>query len=365
MNKKQNKRNLKTATIMLAAITTVVWLVLLIIKFFVGGMELGVLFDEILSNLLGILPPIILFNFIYEYLTKDYMADEISEEITQTLMSNPRALEAFDRDIKREFVKSTISSLVGEEKTDAVYGAIEPYLVYSHNIRSYFDYTIEVRNYTPEVEKSSVWSHFFDASLYYKVKEKFSCQKILTGYAAVSNTFKIGFFSTLSRLDSELKGQSFIFRENLCISDEDLAELSSMSKEDKIRYATDAMRVSAYFNDVKSEIVDCVIDENGIIIELKTYSTIDTQKEIKLDIVFYMPQLKKDCEFLVSITDPTYEPRINLIYDENSMNVRIYPFLNEEANLMERATQMPGEVSICPKGWIYPVKGVVFIVDEI
>ena len=39
--------------------------------------------------------------------------------------------------------------------------------------------------------------------------------------------------------------------------------------------------------------------------------------------------------------------------------------MNEEADLLTKATQMPGEVSICPKGWIYPVKGVVFIVDQI
>lgn len=365
MKKKELRKNLKTATIMLASVTTVVWLILGIVKFLLGEMDVRELFDDILSNILGILPPIIIFNFAYEYITKDYMADEISEEITQTLMSNPRALDAFDKDIKREFVKSTISSLVGAEKIDAVYGAIEPYLIYQHNIRSSFEYTVELRNYNPETERNKTRYSFFDPNSYYKIKEKFSCHKLLTGYAPKTSVFKIGFFSNLTQLDNELKNQSFLFRENLCISEEDLAELSSMTPDEKKEYVIDSMKLNVYLNKIKADIVDCTIDGHGIIIDLKTATFIDSQQEIEMDIVFYMPQLKKNCEFLVSITEPTFEPKINLIYDENTMNVRTYPFLNEESDLLERATQMPGEVSICPRGWIYPVKGVVFIIDQI
>ncbi len=364
MKKRKIRKNLKTATIMLASVTTAVWLVLIIVKYFISGMEPVELFDDIVSNILGILPPIIIFNFAYEYVTKDYMADEISEEITQTLMSNPSALDAFDKDIKREFVKSTISSLVGAEKIDAVYGAIEPYLIYQHNIRSLFEYTIEIRNFKPEQEKDSSWD-MFEAPSYYKVKEKFSCRKLLTGYAPKTNVFKIGFFSNLSRLDNELKNQNFIFRENLCVSEQALERLSSKTDSEKLDYAVNSMKLNVFLNNIKAEVTHCSIDENGIIIDLKTAEFINSNDEIKLDIGFYMPQLKKNCEFLVSITEPTFEPKINLIYDENTMNVRTYPFLNEEADLLERASQMPGEVSIAPTGWIYPIKGVVFIVDEL
>lgn len=364
MKKTEIRRNMKTATIMLAAITTAVWLALIIVKFFVGGMQLRELFDEILSNILGILPPIILFNFAYEYITKDYMADEISEEITQTLMSNPRALEAFDKDIKREFVKSTIASLVGPDKIDAVYGAIEPYLIYQHNVRSSFDYSIEIRHFQPEAEKDPIWRSFFDAGLYYKVKEKFSCQKILTGFAAKSNEFRLGFFSNLSQLDSELKNQNYLFRENLTIRAEELQALAAMTDEEKCRFVVETMRLNVYLNQIRAELVSCTVDENGIIAELKTASFIDSQNDIEMEIGFYMPQLKKPCEFLVSITEPTLAPKIHLLYDENTMEVRTYPFLDEEADLLEKASQMPGEVYICPKGWIYPIKGVVFIVDE-
>jgi len=365
--KKRNKirKNLKTATLMLAAITTVVWLVLVIIKFVVSDMNLGELFDNILSDILGILPPIILFNFAYEYITKDFMAEEISEEITKTLMSNPSALEAFDKDVKRAFVKSTISSLVGPDKIEAVYGSIEPYLIYQHNIRSSFKYLIEIRNYKPETEKSKAWHTFFDASKYYKIKERFESKKILTGYAPQTKNFKIGFFSNLNELDNELKNQTYIFRENLSISVEDLDELSGMSDSEKIDYLNNSMNLQVFINESKAQIVNCTIDKNGIIAELKTDDYINSTMEVDLNVCFYMPQLKKNCEFLVSITEPTLSPEINLIYDENTMSVRTYPFLNEEADLLTKATQMPGEVSICPKGWIYPVKGVVFIVDQI
>ncbi len=364
MKKRRLKKDLKTATIMLAAVTTVVWLALIIVKYFVSGMEPVELFDDIVSNILGILPPIIIFNFAYEYVTKDYMADEISEEITQTLMSNPSALDAFDKDIKREFVKSTISSLVGPEKIDAVYGAIEPYLIYQHNIRSVFEYTIEIRNYKPEQETSDAWG-IFNTEDYYKVKEKFICQKLLTGYAPKTNVFKIGFFSDLSQLDSELKNQNFIFRENLRISESALDMLCAKTDEEKLDYVINSMKLNLFLNNIKAEVIGCTIDANGIIVDLKTSTFINSNDDIKMNIGFYMPQLKKNCEFLVSITEPTFTPKINLIYDENTMRVRTYPFLNEEADLLERATQMPGEVSIAPSGWIYPIKGVVFIVDEI
>ncbi len=180
MKNKNTRKSLKTATIMLAAVTTIVWMLMLAIKFFVSGMKPDELFDDIMSNILGILPPIIIFNFAYEYLTKDYMTDEISEEITQTLMSNPRALGAFDNDIKRNFIKSTISSLVGTDKIDAVYGAIEPYLTYKHNIRSAFEYFIEIRNYSRnDREADEGGAAEFDPNLYYKVKEKISYRKVI------------------------------------------------------------------------------------------------------------------------------------------------------------------------------------------
>ena len=87
---------------MLALITLVAWVVFLAVKLLIlknrgENFDFGIVLDGIIDNLLGILPPIIIFNFAYEYLTQDYISDEMSEQITRTLMSDPRAIARFDK----------------------------------------------------------------------------------------------------------------------------------------------------------------------------------------------------------------------------------------------------------------------------
>ena len=365
MKNKRGRRSLKTATVMLAAITTVVWLILVIVKYVTGEMNASDLFDDILSNILGILPPIIIFNFAYEYVTKDYVADEISEEITQTLMSNPKALEAFDSNVKRQFIRSTISSLVGPETTESVYGAIEPYLLNRHNIRSSFEYSIEILNYNSDTERDEKWQKVFRSELYYKVKEIFSCTKLLAGYGDNERRFKIGLFSDLGQLDSELKDQKYLFRESLCIAQSALAYLSNMTDDEKVAFVENTLKFNVFINNEKAKFLACHIDENGINIDMEMQRGIDSQNEIEMDICFYMPQLKNNCGFLVSVTEPTYRPRIHMRYDETTMQVKTYSFLNVDTAPQSKAARMPGEIDICPSGWVYPVKGVVFIVSEV
>ena len=361
--KRKNRRGLKQITIMLAAITTVVWLVLLIVKHFISGVSAVDLFDDIVSNILGILPPIILFNFVYEYLSKDFMADEISEEITQTLMSNPRALDAFDEDVKRNFVRSTISSIVGHDKIDTVYGAIEPYLIYQYNIRNLFEYNIEVEPYKNPVN----WDEKlrFDKQKYYLIREGFNCKKTLTTPLNPKNQFKIGFFADPTMLDAELKNSNYIFREKLQIETKDLKTLADLTATEKLDYIDNVMKLYLHINNVHMKAEEVCIDESGISIAFSAEAEIDVQKELEIDVRFSIPQLKKHGEFLVSITEPTYSPKITFRYDEESMKVRTYTFLNDKTASLSDATRVPGMVKIDPTGWVYPIKGVMFIVDDI
>ena len=109
----KKRKSLKSITITLAIITTAVWLIMLLAKHIISGINFSDLLDDIIANILGILPPIILFNFLYEYLTREHVADEMTEQITKTLMSSPETIELFDDEAKRTFVRTIVQALVG------------------------------------------------------------------------------------------------------------------------------------------------------------------------------------------------------------------------------------------------------------
>ena len=75
--KRRNRRNRKQAVIMLAAITTAVWLVFVIGKIIISSYtgenyHFMDLVNSIFDNILGILPPIIIFNFAFELVSICY-----------------------------------------------------------------------------------------------------------------------------------------------------------------------------------------------------------------------------------------------------------------------------------------------------
>ena len=244
MKKDKNSRRhgLRTITIMLALITTAVWLILLLVKYIVSGLDLASLFDDIIANILGILPPIILFNFLYEYLTKEHVADEMTEQITQTLMSNPQAIDLFDEQPKKEFVRATIQTLVGEEECEMVYGVVEPYLSQHYNIRRFFRYSITLRDYTD--------NSLFPADRYLRVYEYLKYKKHYIGDNTLGRQFQIGFFVDNGELDKELHGQSYLFRENLTLDPDQLQTLIAWSDEEKRRFVEKDMSLRVFIDDI-------------------------------------------------------------------------------------------------------------------
>lgn len=359
MKKDKNSRRhgLRTITIMLALITTAVWLILLLVKYIVSGLDLASLFDDIIANILGILPPIILFNFLYEYLTKEHVADEMTEQITQTLMSNPQAIDLFDEQPKKEFVRATIQTLVGEEECEMVYGVVEPYLSQHYNIRRFFRYSITLRDYTD--------NPLFPADRYMRVYEDLKYKKHYIGDNTLGRQFQIGFFVDNGELDKELHGQSYLFRENLTLDPDQLQTLIAWSDEEKRRFVEKDMSLRVFIDDIACEIEGVTIDSNGILLQFQ--STHDTAKsELKIEVMFNMPQLKGYSEFLVSISEPTYSPNIQLSYPESTMHVTMFPFLNDgDECLVQNAMRNTGSCDIyLQEKWVYPMSGVVFIIQD-
>ena len=101
--------------------------VLFVIKLHFWGADGESIIDDIVSNMIGIIPPLLIFDFGLEYLTRDNIASDISEKITQTLLGESEAIGAFKDDDKIRFVKNTVKHLVGDESYDSVYAVMEPY----------------------------------------------------------------------------------------------------------------------------------------------------------------------------------------------------------------------------------------------
>ncbi|HIW74370.1 MAG TPA: hypothetical protein H9684_08595 [Firmicutes bacterium] len=356
---KPNRRThgLRTITVMLALITTAVWLILLLIKHIVSGVDLASLFDDILANILGILPPIILFNFLYEYLTKEHVADEMTEQITQTLMSNPQAIDLFDEQPKKDFVRATIQTLVGDEESEMVYGVVEPYLSQHYNIRRFFRYSITLRDYTD--------NPLFPSDRYMRVYEDLKYKKHYIGDNTLPPRFQLGFFVSNAELDRELHKQTFLFRENLTIDEAELRAMAAWSDEEKRAFAEKEMSLRIFIDDLPCTLEHVVIDPNGILVDLSSRHNAGKQ-ELKIEVMFNMPQRKGYSEFLVSINEPTYSPNIQLSYPESTMQVTMFPFLNDgDECLVQNAMRNTGSCDIyLQEKWIYPMSGVVFIVQD-
>ncbi len=355
--KKRKRKDMKSITILLAIVTAALWLVLLLIKHIVTGVDFSSLLDDILANILGILPPIILFNFLYEYLTREHVADEMTEQITQTLMSNPEAIDLFDENPKKAFVRTTIQTLVGQDECDMVYGVVEPYLEMQYNIRRFFRYNITLRDYEN--------NPLFAPKRYLRVYEDVKYRKYYIGENALPRKFFVGFFSDNVRLDKELHEQTYLFRENLKVEPEVLDKLSAMAPQEQMQFLTQQMALSVYINDAKCVLESVEINRSGIHASFLSEHS-ETERVLNIEVTFNMPQLKGFSEFLVSITEPTYSPMIQFSYPEDTMNVTMFPFLNDgEECLVQNAMRNTGSCDIYLQDkWIYPMSGVVFIVED-
>ena len=92
--------------------TIFVWVILFLIKLFLWGMDIQGLVSSVLDNMLGLLPPMFIFDFVYEKLTREASSMETSEKIAETLMGDPETLALFSEEQRRTFINSAISSSV-------------------------------------------------------------------------------------------------------------------------------------------------------------------------------------------------------------------------------------------------------------
>lgn len=355
MNRK-NKHDMKIKTFLLFAITLLIWALLFFVKLHFWGADGENIIDDIVSNMIGIIPPLLIFDFGLEYLTRDNIAGDISEKITQTLMGESEAISAFKDDDKIRFIKNTVKHLVGEDAYDMVYAVMEPYITGKYNRRTVFRYKITL--------KSSPKSNLFDDSNYFRIYESLRYRKNYSSDCSLPDRFSVAFIMNDNALDDALRNRTYIFQENFIINPSELHALLEMPKDRQREFIEKELHLSIYIDGKLCQLEDFSFSENIIIANYSSEHDVSVNVH-DVDINFSMPQKRGVNDFMVSISEPTYSPVIELSYPETEMEVKAFSFLNDgEDSSLDSATHNIDsfEFNIQDK-WIYPMSGVVFAIN--
>lgn len=379
-HRKEYKRRKNLAYLFLAAVTAIVWLVMLIVKI-VTAVHAGGALSEVLStirdgifdNILGILPPILLFDFWLEYLQQDKIFDEMTEQITGTIMSKPEVIQSFDKEAKKRFLRATVLTLVdqNEDECSMAMAALEPYINDKFDIRKDFSYFLEIR------ECESIKQ--FDADKYMFIYENLSYELLYVATEPIKNSVHIDFFIENSKLDKSLREQKhnesetarYIMSEGLDIDIDDFEAIRSKTSDKKelIEYITQLFIPQLYIEDIPWLVNDVSLNDNKIDIEFVPQNDpVETtaDKSSRISLSFRMPQLKTHTSFLASISQPTYNPTIRLSYPEEKYDIKLFPFFNSSLSAsVSKAEQGIGCRNIQVKDkWVHPMSGVVFLIDK-
>ncbi len=366
------KREKTRNYIILYMVTLVIWLILLIYSFVKGFFTGEEFIVNVVNNIIGILPPILIFDFFNERLSREATAAEMSDKITETLMSRPETLNSFTLEQRRNFIKSTIESIAeDEDAADMINGSLKDYLFNDNNyrIRTAFDYSFELDSSLPFIYNEI----FGQAEDYFYVQEKLHYTvKYLSPEAnnMTSNIVKVGFLFDNKSLDSALREKKnaelfdkCIFREILDIKPEDLENLKNIvsSKEMFMRLFKLDIQVDR-FHGILEDVIVC---NEGIVCLFNIGH--DRNADIhSIRIIFHMPKLWNSI-LEVALVDPVKAPGISLSYPDDTMNVEMFSFLSkgEESSLEVAHEHLNGIYDIAISSeWIYPISGIVFSVKK-
>ena len=374
-NKKQNSKITWTATAMcfLVAFTIIIlgYTYMIITDPNYGFRDFV---DSIVGNLIGVLAGFCVFDILYNKLTQDAYAKETSQQITKTIMGDPETLDAFSDNDKKNFLKSTLVSMVrDEDAVDLLTTNMSKYFdgARSSRIRKMFDYTITLDDVlSPEYGKKEFpgWddnSYFFlDEELKFTVKYlskpdvNYTGEDICIGFAYDKKSLDSGLLEDGTDADFS----KCIFNEDLVITQEAVKFINRLDEE-KVRDVINDLFVPTLWVDGdggrEEDLVEVERKQNGLIFKFKLdYDR--TANEHSVRVYFKMPRLW-DHIFEVTLVDPTKNPHIKLKY-KSDMDVTMYSYLNkdDQSNVGAYITRADlYEISIKDE-WIYPKSGVLF-----
>ncbi len=312
---------------------------------------------DILGNLMGVLAAFLIFDIVHEKITKDSYASEISEQILDTMMYHPEALELYENDQKKVFVNAFIGSIVSDpDAVDMINNHLNNYLLTDKDlserkdisekdcrIRTAFSYSFIL-----ETERTVAFGQLrapivdgIDPYFYVQEEIDYNVKYLAPkGNYTDRSEVKIGFIYDNAALDRFLRGnkseendellKNCLFRESLDIEDSDKEMFFEMSKDKEALTALvkKMFRPNLMIDRIKGEISDVrVIPESGILVTFHVGHDVEaTEHYIK--IVFHIPK-RWNSEVEVALVEPTKGPRISMSYNEDEMDFEKYTFINK------------------------------------
>lgn len=364
-----NKESMKYVTRQLALVLFLTFIILLIARIlmqYVFSMHFNWygFYDNVVSSILCVIPPLLIFNIYYEYKVRVYSANEISEKITETIMSNKLIINSFEKETRERFIKATLQSILQEEKGNVVYEMIDGYLQSKINLRKEYNYKIVLEEINDKASKT--WNAFVDKNEYFLIREYLTyVKKTPDDNKDLPDCIYAGFFMENSVFNKYFKYKEYFFRENLEIKPEDFMKIRE-SRENTDNFIKIAMKLEAHLNKQFLEIKSIVAEDSGIIIAFKIPSDIKLDEENRYEIGFTMPQLKiKNC-FSALIHEPSNKPEIMFMYPKDVITPNAVPFFDEKnMENIASSSNIEGVIDIRLNNWVYPRSGVVFIWNEI
>lgn len=387
------EKNIKRDRYILFSVIVGIEVVLVIISIICRWFSISEFLINIINNIIGILPPILLFDFFYEKISNQSSSIEMSKKITSTMMGQPDTLKLFNVEDRRKFLESTVNSVIDDEDLTAmILDNVNRYVIDPESldvrIRKEFTYNIELDEDLPR-DYEAIFDDVKEAS-----KKYFLTQEVLS-YTA--KYFKkdlenkrevcIGFTFSNERLDDalrdkvqiydeyerEVETQSrksyFVFRESLDVYDSERERLLEYLRADDGK--TTEKKFADFFKlqlkiDSKLCALKRVILREGGIIAVFDPGEQFTIEDYSVSVIFSMPK-KWGSVIEVAIVDPTYSPKITFSYPRDLMKVDMYAFLNksDDTSLSQVHEQMNGYYDIRLREWVYPISGMVFDVDKV
>lgn len=350
----------------------VFWIILVVSSFLMERLTVDEIITKVIDGLIGILPPVFLFDILNEKLARDSANVEISKKITEALMSKPETLELFARNQRRNFIYSTISSIVKDKDVaEMVNDNLKNYLIRGMNyqIRKEYFYDFELDANLPILYRE----YFVHAKNYFYMQERlrYRIKNIFSDKSNINKEYiKIGFMYDNQNLDSALREKKTIeefseciFKENIEIEKDDIEKLRSMlSDHNKIQ---ELFKLDIQIDGCKGRLTDIVSYNEGFICVFKVGHDVNADEHV-VRILFHMAR-KWDSLFEIALVDPTKAPKISVSYSEDTMNVDMFSFLSkgEESSLEVAHEHLNGiyDISI-NNDWIYPISGAVFRVRK-
>jgi hypothetical protein len=372
---KSVKREKRRNYIILYITTVFILAILMVYGFREGFFTKGNFIENVVNNMIGILPPILLFGIFNEKLSRDSSAIEMSNKITEVLMSNSETLKLFTEEQRKNFISSAVGSIVKDEDvTEMIYDSLKNYYFGAKNfrIRTEFSY-----NFQLELMRDNNYNIFTNTDDYFYLLERLH-YKVKYLEKSVNNInrkeIKIAFVFNSNRLDNIFREgkrskiyDQCIFRECLDFKQEDIEKLKEIaSDEEEFKKIFEKIfKLELRIDDNKGSIEKLTLNKDGIVCVFNVKHNLKIM-EHTIKIIFHMPK-RWGSILEVALVDPTKAPDISVSYQEEMMDVDMVSFLNktEKSSLVVTHEQLNGMYNISSKNeWFYPLSGMAFLVNR-